>query len=184
MDMLDSYKIDLKNLRTDSAEYRFRLDDAFFEAVGGDLVTKGNADVVLDVRKTAGAFDLAFHIQGVVKVPCDRCLDDMDQKIDATSRLKVKFGDEYADEGDLIVLPYEDGVLDVAWNIYEFIVLEIPIKHVHAPGACNAVMMNELYKHLAADADGDDGMNDEAAAEAAQKTDPRWAKLKEILDNN
>ena len=33
MDVLDSYKIDLKNMRTDVAEYQFALDDAFFGAV-------------------------------------------------------------------------------------------------------------------------------------------------------
>ena len=44
MDVLDSYKIDLKNMRTDVAEYQFALDDAFFEAVEGTLVKSGKAD--------------------------------------------------------------------------------------------------------------------------------------------
>lgn len=54
MDVLDSYKIDLKNMRTDVAEYQFALDDAFFEAVEGTLVRSGKADADLKIRESGG----------------------------------------------------------------------------------------------------------------------------------
>ena len=56
MDVLDSYKIDLKNMRTDVAEYQFALDDAFFEAVEGTLVKSGKADADLKIRESGGAY--------------------------------------------------------------------------------------------------------------------------------
>ena len=41
---------------------------------------------------------------------------------------------EYAEEGDnLIVIPEEEGEINVAWFMYEFVALAIPMKHVHAP---------------------------------------------------
>ena len=53
---------------------------------------------------------------GVVWVPCDRCLDDMEQPITSADKLMVKFGTEYAEEGDnLIVIPEEEGLINVAW---------------------------------------------------------------------
>lgn len=97
MDVLDSYKIDLKNMRTDVAEYQFALDDAFFEAVEGTLVKSGKADADLKIRESGGAYVFTFHIKGTVHVPCDRCLDDMDVEIETERMLTVKLGDEYAD---------------------------------------------------------------------------------------
>ena len=185
MNMLYSYKVDLKNMRTDVSEYQFRLDNAFFEAIDDVLIRKGLVDVNLRVKKTAGAFELTFSIKGNVQIPCDRCLDDMDQAIDTVSTLKVKLGDEYEDDGELIVVPYEEGVLDFSWNLYELIALEIPIKHVHEPGMCNVAMMGVLKQHeaVASDEDTDDDVN--AQGEDREKpVDPRWNELKKILDNN
>ena len=92
MDVLDSYKIDLKNMRTDVAEYQFALDDAFFEAVEGTLVKSGKADADLKIRESGGAYVFTFHIKGTVHVPCDRCLDDMDVEIETERMLTVKLG--------------------------------------------------------------------------------------------
>ena len=182
----DSYKIDLKNMRTDVAEYQFALDDAFFEAVEGTLVKSGKADADLKIRESGGAYVFTFHIKGTVHVPCDRCLDDMDVEIETERMLTVKLGEEYADEGDMMILPYEDAILNVAWIIYEFIVLEVPLTHVHEPGHCNVEMMEALAAHLVTSSEKPDGSEEEKSAdeESDKPVDPRWNKLKKILDNN
>ena len=180
MDVLDSYKIDLKNMRTDVAEYQFALDDAFFEAVEGTLVRSGKADADLKIRESGGAYVFTFHIKGTVHVPCDRCLDDMDVEIETERMLTVKLGDEYADEGDMMILPYEDAILNVAWIIYEFIVLEVPLTHVHEPGHCNVEMMEALAAHLVTSSEKPDGSEEEKSAdeESDKPVNPRWNKLK------
>ena len=33
-------------------------------------------------------------------------------------------------------IPEEEGEINIAWFLYEFVVLDIPIKHVHEPGKC------------------------------------------------
>ena len=170
MDVLDSYKIDLKNMRTDVAEYQFALDDAFFEAVEGTLVKSGKADADLKIRESGGAYVFTFHIKGTVHVPCDRCLDDMDVEIETERMLTVKLGDEYADEGDMMILPYEDAILNVAWIIYEFIVLEVPLTHVHEPGHCNVEMMEALAAHLVTSSEKPDGSEEEKSAD--EESDP------------
>ena len=63
MDVLDSYKIDLKNMRTDVAEYQFALNDAFFEAVEGTLVKRGKADADLKIRESGGAYVFTFILK-------------------------------------------------------------------------------------------------------------------------
>lgn len=75
----------------------------------------------------------------MIHIPCDICLDDMDQSIETDNRLVVKFGEDYSEDDDLVTVAENEGILDVSWFIYEFIALNIPIKHVHAPG--NATLL-------------------------------------------
>ena len=134
-------------------------------------------------------FEMNFQIEGVVMVPCDRCLDDMEIPIDTHNRLVVKFGKEYAEESDeVVVIPEDEGAINLAWFLYEFIALAIPMKHVHAPGKCNKAMMGALSKHLRSSADDEDYMDDveenDADLDVEREIDPRWKDLKKILDNN
>ncbi len=62
----------------------------------------------------------------------------------------VKFGEDYSEEDDLVTVAENEGILDISWFIYEFIHLNIPIKHVHAPGKCNPAMIEMLNEHSAA----------------------------------
>ena len=186
----EKYKIDLKGMQADTCQYDFLLDNQFFADIEAPEVQKGKVHVVVVVKRTFHAYELHFQTDGVVWIPCDRCLDDMEQPITSVDKLMVKFGDEYAEEGDnLIVIPEVEGAINVAWFMYEFIALAIPMKHVHAPGKCNKEMSGKLSKHLRMLSDDDD---DEAFPDADISVeedkdvpiDPRWSELKKILDNN
>ena len=171
----------------DVCEYKYQLDNQFFEDLAAPEVQKGNVTTILKVRKTSGIYQLDFQTEGVVVVSCDRCLDDMEQPIESTDCLKVKLGDEYTEIDDIVVVPEEDGYINVAWFIYEFIALSIPMKHVHAPGKCNKDMVTKLSKHLRVSGDEEDDSDDDFLMESAdepQEIDPRWNELKKILDNN
>ena len=182
---LSKYKVELKNMLTDTVEIVYQLDNQFFLDLDAPDVQKGQVKVVLKVRKTSGIYQLDFHTEGKVIVICDRCLDEMEQPIETDDRLKVKLGADFAEIDDMVVVPEEDGYINVAWFIYEFIALSIPMKHVHAPGKCNKDMVNKLSKHLRVsgeDEDEIDGMED--TDDKPQEIDPRWNELKKILDNN
>ena len=171
---------------TDTAEYEYRLDNQFFLDLDASEVQKGQVNVILKVRKTSGVYQLDFHTKGKVVVICDRCLDEMEQLIETEYQLKVKLGSEYSEVDDIVVVPEEDGYINVAWFIYEFIALSIPMKHVHAPGKCNKEMVDKLSKHLRTvkDEEDDDFEDMEEAEEEPREIDPRWNELKKILDNN
>ena len=189
----EKYKIDLKGMQADTCQYEFLLDNLFFANIDGPEVQKGKVHVTLVVKRTSRAYELNFQTDGIVWVPCDRCLDDMEQPISSTDKLRVKFGHEYAEEGDnLVVVPEEEGEINVAWFMYEFVALAIPMKHVHAPGKCNKAMSSKLKKHLRVSADDEmleddvlDESDDEPGLENIETPiDPRWNDLKKILDNN
>ena len=168
---LESLKIDLKGLKEGATALEYDLDDAYFGAINGSEVSRGNVHVSLSIRKANGFFELLFHTEGTVIVPCDRCLDDMEQPIAADNRLTVKLGAEYNEDDDWVIIDENEGILDLSWFIYEFIALAIPIQHVHEPGKCNAAMIEALEEHSAArSSDADD----------QQSIDPRWEALSKL----
>jgi len=168
---LEHFKIDLKSLIDEETTLDFNLDNQFFEALDGSEVKQGALHVSVSIRKAIGFFELQFHTEGTVTVTCDRCLDYMEQPIEADNRLVVKLGAAYSEEDDVITLPEDEGILDTSWLIYEFVVLAIPIKHVHAPGKCNPAM-SQVLEELSADRSSDEASD--------QPIDPRWSKLADL----
>ena len=165
---LEQFKIDLKRLTDEVTTLEFDLDNHFFDALDGSELRQGTLHVSVSIRKATGFFELQFHTEGTVTVTCDRCLDDMDQPISTDNRLVVKLGTVYSEEDDVITVPEDEGILDTSWLIYEFIMLAIPIKHVHAPGKCNPAM-SQVLEELSADRSSDEASD--------QPIDPRWSKL-------
>ena len=168
---LEFLKIDLKSLKEEETSLEFDLDDTYFEALDDAEVKKGSLHVSVSIRRATGFFELLFHTAGTVIIPCDRCLDDMDLPVETENRLVVKLGSEYSEEDDVIVVPENEGILDMSWLIYEFVALVIPIRHVHAPGKCN-IAMTKTLEELSADRSSDEESN--------QSSDPRWDKLKTL----
>jgi len=187
----DLYNIDLKNLSPGVHEYEYLLENKFFMDIDGDEVRKGKVNVKLTVKTTSAAFDMTFQIAGTVVVSCDRCLDEMDIPVETQNRLVVKLGKEYAEESDeVVVIPEEEGAINLAWFLYEFIALAVPMKHVHAPGKCNKSMSSKLKKHTARSTDDEnDGFADDDVitdddAQDSGSTDPRWDALKGLIEND
>ena len=165
---LESYKIDLKGVKEETMSLDFDLNDDFFGALDGSQLEHGALHVSVSIRKMAGFFEFQFHTTGTVVISCDRCLDDMDQPIETDNQLLVKLGDTYSEDDDAVTVDENEGILDVSWFIYEFVMLAIPIKHVHAPGKCNSVMTQKLEELSGAVRSGE---------EEAEAIDPRWEAL-------
>lgn len=175
MGRFDKYNIDLKGLKSEPLRMEFSLDNTFFADIDGEEFQKGAVRAVVTARKNRDTFDFAFSLCGTVVVPCDRCLDDLEIDVDTENSLRVKYGADYADDGDTVVVPEQDGDLNIAWYLYEFIALALPMKRVHAPGKCNRDMAGTLKKHSAG-SDADAGEGDDAPVDI----DPRWEGLKNI----
>ncbi|KAA6344467.1 hypothetical protein EZS27_007913 [termite gut metagenome] len=197
MGKFDAYRIDLKGMQADSAGYEYLLDNLFFANIDGPEIRKGKVKVTVTIRKVSFTFELKFRTEGFVRVSCDRCLDEMEQPVESSGdKLIVKFGREYAEESDnLIIIPEKEGSINVAWFMYEFIATAIPMRHIHPPGKCNKAVISKLRKHLRTDAADNEeidlseetgnidiGVEEETAGE--NEMDPRWNDLKKIVDTN
>lgn len=208
MGKFDPYKIQLLTLPLGTHELSYQLDTEYFKKIDSPEVEKGLVQAKVVIKYSGDDYEIRYELEGSIFIPCDRCLDDMELPIKAKSKLIVKLGTEYAEEGDdIIIVPESEGFINLAWFLYESIALSIPIKHVHAPGKCNRAMTSKLQKHSARVVrdgnDGDEGGSDEDAGfvdggddfvdpmeddsadvEMEKNTDPRWDALKNMIDNN
>jgi len=175
MDSLETWKIDLNALKEGDNSLQFHADNHFFEQTEGSEIRGGDVQIDVKAYRRGRVFELDFHTFGTIVIGCDICLDDMQQEVDGQNRVIAKFGKEESIDDDLIMIDENEGMLDISWLVYEFIALDIPIKHVHTPGKCNPAMIKKLKEH-SANRSGDE---DEEIA-----IDPRWSKLKELKINN
>ena len=177
MGKLDRYEIDFRDVSSDGQTYEWHIDDDFFVDVQSNDIQGGNVDVCLKVKPVGDAFRLIFHIEGEVQVSCDRCLEAMTLPVSANREVKAKWGDDYEDDGDEITISEGTGEVNVAWNIYEFISLEVPMRHVHPAGECSGEVDDLLNQYKTSDLL-------EETDESSALEDERWSELKKILDNN
>ena len=179
--MLKLFRIDLKNL-SPATTYKFSylLENDFFEQVDGPEVRKGKVNIALSVVRNLSSFEMNFQINGLVTVDCDRCLEDMEIPIESANRLVVTFGDTYAETSDeQVIVSEEEGFIHIAWYLYEFIALSIPMKHSHELGDCNEVMASKLKEHCV-----DELLEGDETNENSQTVDPRWDMLRNLMKEN
>ena len=179
----EQFKIDLKALSEDITSLEYELTDDYFSALNDADIQGGSLHVSGSIRKAVGFFELLLDISGTVRIPCDRCLDDMDQPIKTNLRQVVKLvpadqieeGSGSSLQDDLVMVDENEGVLDITWTLYETIALAVPIQHVHQPGDCNDAMMRVLTEHSAARS---------SDADAKKEIDPRWSALAKLKIEN
>ncbi len=163
----NDYVITFKGLELGSHFFEFEIGDKFFEEKGVQDFHKGKLTANVELLKESTMLILNFDIKGFVELECDRCLEKYDHALNKKERLIVKFGEHKAELSDeLVVIPHEDYQIDISQFLYEFIVLSLPIKHVHPDdefgnSTCNRDMLDRL-----------ENLN--------IKTDVRWDALKNI----
>lgn len=193
MGKFSAFKLPLKSLPVGSHDFDYHLDKEFFQNMENSDIRDGNIDVHTTVVNKGQYYDLTFNIKGELTLLCDRCLDEMQLPVETQYHIIVKYGPDFNDDSDdLLEIPESDNFLNVAYMIYDTIVLEIPIKHVHPLGKCNRAMSSLLRKHRAPGSLDDDAELQEELldedlldeSDSTASTDPRWDALKNLTDDN
>ncbi|MCH5218471.1 MAG: DUF177 domain-containing protein [Muribaculaceae bacterium] len=157
MGKYSAFKVQLASLQPGKYQQEFVCDTQFFKNMENESVQNADVQVHLDLENRNGLYDLKFILKGLVQVPCDRCLDPIDIEIDTTYDIKVEYGDDYDDASDdLLIIPADNPYLNVAYMLYDTILLSIPMRHVHPLGKCNRAMAAALNKHKVRGADEED----------------------------
>ncbi|MDP5093335.1 MAG: DUF177 domain-containing protein [Polaribacter sp.] len=170
---LKQFNIPFVGLSEGNHVFNYTIDNEFFEYFNFDEFQSANLEVTINFLKKTTLFELVFKVKGTVEVPCDVTTEMYHQKIKATLPLVVKFGPEFNnDSEEILILSYDAYQLNVAQYIYEMIVLAVPNKKVH-PKVLDGTMESETLKKLK-----ELEIKEENTAEEA---DPRWDKLKNLL---
>ena len=167
---LKEFNIPFVGLKEGKHLFQYKVDNTFFELYNYNEFEKSSIIVTLEFVKKSTLFELNFTASGTVNVPCDVTNEYFDLEITATLPLVVKFGQEYNDDNEeILILPHEVYQFSVAQFIYEMIVLGIPNKRVH-PKVLDGTMETEALEQL-----------DIKEEKTFETTDPRWDKLKNLI---
>jgi uncharacterized protein len=173
--MSSSYTILLSGLKEGHHTIDFEIDKEFFEKFEESEVKEGSLIANIEMNKGSSHLDMIIRVSGSLRVSCDRCLEMFSQPVSSENRLLVKFGKSIEDlDPDILLLPADEYELDLQQQIYEFIILALPIKRVHpadknGKSTCNPFMLKKL---------------EELLIEEEKENDPRWDELKKLMNDN
>jgi uncharacterized metal-binding protein YceD (DUF177 family) len=170
---LKQFNIQFVGLKEGKHLFEYTIDNTFFALYNFDEFESSTIHIALEFVKKSTLFELNFVATGSVNVPCDVTNELYDQEITSALPLVVKFGPEYNnDNEDILVLPHEVYQFSVAQFIYEMIVLAIPNKRIH-PKVLDGTMESETLNRLEE--------LEIKEVKIVETTDPRWDKLKNLI---
>jgi len=167
---LTDYSVNILGLSQKTHSFDFKIGDAFFKIYGTEVVSSGQflANVVLDKRETL--IEAIFEIEGKAGLVCDRSLDPFDHVMKINRKMIFKYGDATEEVSDEItIIPRDLQWLDVGQYIYEYIVLDVPIKKIHP-----------RYQNENEEDEYEDGKLIYQSEKSEDSIDPRWEVLKKL----
>lgn len=168
------FNIPFSGLKQGKHHFNYQIDNTFFDSFGYDEFNDANIALDVVLHKTSTMLELDFEAAGTVNVDCDITSEPFDQPITAALHLVVKFGEEYNDEDDdILILPHGEHQLNVAQYIYEMVVLAVPQKRVH-PGIEDGTLKSEALEKL-------QELQPKEKRSDKEESDPRWDELKKLL---
>ena len=177
---LKEFDISFIGLKEGIHQFEYTIDKKFFDFFNYDEFYDANVKVMLSFLKNTTIFELDFAFSGWVEVACDVTTELFHQPIETGIHLIVKFGDEYNDENEeLLIIPHSENKMNVAQYIYEAIVLAVPIKRIH-PGVIDGSLHSEVLEKLKEFEIKDEDQEEEQEENKTKENDPRWNKLKNI----
>ena len=171
------FEIAWQGLKPGPHTYTYDIDDRFMqEREVDESFSNWDARITLVFDKHESFFMCHFDVDGNVTVPCDRCGDDFKLRLWDEFDLVIKLTGEDSvneDEDDVVFIPRSETVLDISGWLYEFLMLSVPLQHIHpdkedGTSGCNPLALNLLDK----------------LSEPAQPDNPLWKGLETLKGVN
>ena len=158
--------------------FEFEVTDKFFESRDYSEIKKADVQVIVDFVKQNSVMTLNLHVKGVVTVPCDRCMGDLNIPIENSDSMYIKNGDPEESNESIIVLPQGETEVDLTEQFYELIAVSVPMRRVPEElGITDHKCDDEVLKKL----------NNFSVEEEPGQKNPNsnvWDELKKIKFNN
>ncbi|MDY0090503.1 MAG: DUF177 domain-containing protein [Flavobacteriaceae bacterium] len=174
MKVTNEYLIPFAGLKIGKHQFGFEINQKFLKHFNYEEFNSCLINVLVVLNKKSNMLEFVLKHKGSVNVPCDLTNENFDLPIKGTMNLIVKFGEEYNDDNEeMLILPHGEYQLDISQYIYEMIVLSVPSKRVH-PGVKDGTLQSEILDKLQEFSVKENKID-------KNETDPRWDKLKQLL---
>jgi uncharacterized metal-binding protein YceD (DUF177 family) len=171
--VLAPFVLAFAGLKEGAHHFSLNITSKFFDAFDYTEFNDVALNAQVELNKKVTVLELRFSVSGTVNVSCDVSNEPFDLPINPHHELVVKFGEEFNDENDeLLVLPHGSHQVDVAQTLFETVVLAVPQKRVH-PGIENGSLHSDLLDKL-------EELHPNESTKAPETTDPRWDALKKL----
>jgi|TARA_B110000444_G_scaffold106476_1_gene100699 uncharacterized metal-binding protein YceD (DUF177 family) len=173
MSFLSQYIINISSLNEGLYEFDFNLDNNLFKHFGYQDFNSCKIAVHVKLFKKSNLLDLNFSSKGKININCFVSNEPFDYIQTHIMDLVVKFGPELNNENEeLLILPKGTYQIDISQQLYEMIVLSLPLKVIH-PGIENGTLKSETLNRLK--------KYESNTKKNISKIDPRWDKLKDLI---
>lgn len=171
---LKEFFIPFSGLKLGKHQFEYEIDNTFFESFDYQEFNGASVHTVAELDKMSNMMELNITAKGTVNVDCDLTGEPFDQPICSELHLVIKFGEEYNDEDDeILIIPHGEYQINIAQYVYEMLVLAVPQKRVH-PRVLDGTMKSEILDKL-------EELQPKEIKDHSGKTDPRWDDLKKLL---
>ena len=128
-----NFGIKIQSLSNNSHNYEFKFDQNLINYFSNENEINNVEGVCnLQVLKSEHMLEILFMIKGKTELVCDRSLKEFTQSINLERKILFKFGEEDEEVSDeMIVINRNKSILNMAKYIYEFFILEVPVKRLH-----------------------------------------------------
>ena len=174
MNELKLYEIKFTGLKNGKHQYRYHLKQDFFKQFDFDEFNDSDIDILIDFNKSPNLLEFNIRTSGTVNIPCDVSGENFDQEIEGKLDFIVKFGEEFNDDReDLIIIPYNAFSYNIAQQIYESVILNVPGKRIH-PDILSGKKKFENAKFII-------NYQQDEEKDEEKNIDPRWSALKKLI---
>lgn len=128
---MQPFIVKLNDLKAGANRFEWVADDEFFAKFENSEVLGASVNADVKMVNRGVTVEVECVLNGSVTVPCDRCLEDLELPVDTS------FEETYAPESD---------ELDLSQDVYDFVMISLPMQRVHDEGGCNEETIKYLSK--------------------------------------
>ena len=131
--LLRKFDIKIQSLSNNEHKFRFEFNQGLFDFFSQEneiINTNGICEVSL--IKSDLMLDVKFTIDGQTDLICDRTLKKFTYSLNSDKKILFKFGEEDQElSEEMVVIDRNKSKINMGKFIYEFFILELPVKRLH-----------------------------------------------------
>ena len=131
--LLRKFDIKIQSLSNNEHKFRFEFNQDLFDFFSQEneiINTNGICEVSL--IKSDIMLDVKFTIDGQTDLICDRTLKKFTYSLNSDKKILFKFGEEDQElSEEMVVIDRNKSKINMGKFIYEFFILELPVKRLH-----------------------------------------------------